>query len=63
MYSHEIQELLRLKNNLITVRDYLRIIESPQINNIKFDNEKFYIYTNDGYNFAFKVKYDIINKT
>ena len=54
MYSHEIQELLRLKNNLITVRDYLRIIESPQINNIKFDNEKFYIYTNDGYNFAFK---------
>lgn len=56
MYSHEIQELLRIKNNLISVKEYLKIIESPQINQIKFDNEQFYLWTDDNYKFVLKIR-------
>ena len=56
MYSHEIQELLRIKNNLISVKEYLEIIKSPQINQIKFDNEQFYLWTDDNYKFTLKIE-------
>ena len=56
MYSKEIEELLRYKKYLITVSDYLRIIESPQIRNIKYnDGNYFSIETDDGYSFNFKI--------
>lgn len=56
MYSNEIQELLRIRNNLISVKEYLKIIESPQINQIKFDNEQFYLWTDDNYKFVLKIR-------
>lgn len=56
MYSKEIQELLNLKNNLITLEEYLRIIQSPQIDHIKYENGIFNIWTNDEYKFELKIK-------
>lgn len=56
MYSKEIEELLRYKKYLITVSDYLRIIESPQIKYIKYnDGNYFTIVTEDKYTFNFKI--------
>ena len=56
MYSHEIQELLKVRNNLISVKEYLKIIKSPQINQIKFDDEQFYLWTDDNYKFTLKIR-------
>ena len=56
MYSHEIKELLKLKKNLITVQDYIKILESSQVNHIKFENEEFTCRTSDNYVFKFKLK-------
>lgn len=56
MYSHEIKELLKLKNNLITIKDYIKISESPQVDHIKFENEEFTCWTSDNYVFKFKIK-------
>jgi len=56
MYSHEIQELLKLKNYLISVQDYIKIIESKQIDHIKYDNGLFYLWTTDNYRFIFKIR-------
>lgn len=56
MYSHEIQELLKLRNNLVSIKEYLEIIKSPQIKQIKFDNEQFYLWTDDNYKFTLKIK-------
>jgi len=58
MYSHEIKQLLELRNYLISNKEYFNIIStSPQINYIKYDNynDNFYISTDDRYNFKFKV--------
>ena len=30
MYSHEIEELLKIKNHLITIQDYIEIPEMPK---------------------------------
>lgn len=56
MYSHEIKELLKLKKNLITVQDYIKISESPQVNHIKFENEEFTCWTSDNYVFKFRLQ-------
>ena len=57
MYSEEIKELLRLRNNLVSIKEYLKIIESPQIDHIKFDeNGLFYLWTNDNYKFCLKIR-------
>ena len=59
MYSHEIENLLKMKNYLITVKEYLSIIESPQIKDVNYKgNNNFNISTNDGYNFSFRVVYN-----
>ena len=57
MYSHEIEELLKLKQCLISIHDYCEIIKtSPQIDHIKYEDELFKLYTNDGYQFKLKIK-------
>lgn len=60
MYSHEILELLRLRNYLISVEEYIRLISSDQVKYVKYNpfEDKFYVSTDDNYNFQFKVKID-----
>lgn len=60
MYSWEIDELLKLKNYLLEVKEYLQICEnSPQITRISYDpySDTFTIETEDRYKFKFKVRY------
>ena len=57
MYSHEIQQLLEIKNNLLELKEYIEVIRtSPQIDHIKYEDELFKLYTNDGYQFKLKIK-------
>ena len=58
MKSQEIEKLLELRNFLITVEEYSKILyTSPQINCLSFDKkeEDFYIETDDKYKFKFKI--------
>ena len=55
MYSHEIEELLRVRNNLVTLQEYKWIALSPQVVHIKYENEEFKIKTSDGYKFTLKI--------
>ena len=59
MYSWEIDRLLKIKQNIISISEYFEIIStSPQINHIKYDayqNETI-IHTDDKYEFKVKVK-------
>lgn len=58
MYSWEIEQLLKLKDYLISNKEYFEICDtSPQIKGIEykpFEND-FYMWTDDNYNFKFKV--------
>lgn len=57
MYSNEIEELLKLKQYLISIHDYCEIIKtSPQIDHIKYEDEYFKLFTTDGYQFKLKIK-------
>lgn len=56
MYSEEIKNLLELKNYYIEVKEYLKIINSPQVDHIKYENQSFNVWTKDGYYFKFKLK-------
>lgn len=59
MYSHEIEEYLKLKEYVLEIKEYIEVVgSSPQINSIKYNNyeNKFEIATDDNYNFKFKVK-------
>ena len=57
MYSYEIQQLLEIKNNLLELKEYIEVIRtSPQIDHIKYEDELFKLYTNDGYQFKLKIK-------
>ena len=62
MYSHEIEQLLKLKNNLVTIKEYLKITESSQIDHIKYDNGIFYLWTTDNYKFVLKIGKDNENE-
>ncbi len=62
-YSWEIDDLLKLRNNLLDHKEYLKVSdlnENPQIINIRYvinqDQEIFYMETTDNYKFKFKVK-------
>lgn len=58
MYSWEIQNLLELKEYLISNREYFYILDtSPQIRGVQYKpfEDNFYIQTDDNYNFKFKV--------
>lgn len=58
MYSYEIEELLKLRNYLISVKEYVEITKSSQINHIKYDpfNDEFNIWTDDRYCFKTKIR-------
>ena len=56
MYSYEIEQLLRLRNNLVSIKEYIQIISSPQVDHIKYEDEVFKIWTNDGYKFELKIR-------
>lgn len=59
MYSYEIQQLLEMRNNLVSIKEYIIITESPQIDHIKYDNGLFYLWTIDNYKFELKIKEEI----
>lgn len=56
MYSHEIEKLLELRNNLVNLKEYEQIIKSPQIDHVLYKNQKFHIWTTDGYYFKLTLK-------
>lgn len=56
MYSHEIKTLLEQRNYLITIKEYIQIIKSPQVDHVQYKNQQFYIWTTDNYNFTLKVR-------
>ena len=56
MYSEEIAKLLRIRYNLVSIKEYIQIIESPQVDHIKYENDEFYIWTTDGYTFKLKIR-------
>lgn len=58
MYSYEIDNLCKQKNYVLSVADYKQIIASSQIIHIKYDpySDKFYIVTEDGYNWEIYVQ-------
>jgi hypothetical protein len=56
MYSHEIQKLLELRNNIVSYKEYIEIVKSPQVDHIKYEDEQFKVWTNDGYTFSLKIK-------
>ena len=56
MYSYEIEQLLKLRNYLVSIQEYNKICNSPQIYHIKYDNGLFYIWTNDNYKFVLKIR-------
>lgn len=56
MYSYEIENLLKLKNYLVSVQEYLEIVKSPQIDHIKYENDMFHLWTNDEYKFTLKIR-------
>ena len=55
MYSEEIKKLVELRNYYVSVKEYIQIIKSPQIDHIKYENESFNIWTTDGYYFKLKI--------
>ena len=59
MYSHEIDRLLKIKQNIISTSEYFEILStSPQIDHIKYNQQedKIEIDTKDNYHFKIKVK-------
>ena len=61
MYSHEIKQLLELKNYLLDRKETNKILnvkDSPQINHVKYNtyDDYFEMWTSDNYYFKFKVK-------
>lgn len=57
MYTSEIKELVKLRNNLLEVREYIDIIDnSPQIDHIIYEQEYFNIFSNDGLDIKIKIK-------
>lgn len=58
MYSHEIQQLLQIRNYLISSQEYLNIMKtSPQINHVKYNqySNEFETWTSDDYYFKYKI--------
>jgi hypothetical protein len=56
MYSYEIAKLLKIRQNLVSIQEYLEIIKSPQIDHIKYENDTFFLWSNDGYSFTLKIR-------
>lgn len=59
MYSHEIEELLKIRKYILSSEEYIKLCNtSSQIQSITYkpSEDRFYIYTKDNYNFDFKVE-------
>lgn len=59
MYSYEIENLLKIRNYLLSSKEYINMCKtSNQIKSITYKpfEDTFYVATNDNYNFKFKVK-------
>ena len=57
MYSHEIQQLLELKNYVLELKEYIEVIRtSPQIDHIKYEDNHFLFDTTDKFHLKFKIK-------
>jgi hypothetical protein len=56
MYSYEIEKLLKIRQNLVSIQEYLEIVKSPQIDHIKYENDTFFLWSSDGYSFKLKIK-------
>lgn len=61
MYSWEIENLLKLRNYLVSREEYIKVTnskENPQVNHVKYDcnNDVFQIDTTDSYHFKVKIK-------
>ena len=56
MYSEEIKKYLKLKKYILTLDEYLKLIENPQVRRVIYnENDYFTVLTDDGYNFSFKI--------
>ena len=58
MYSWEIENLLRAKNYLLSNEEYFGLFDtSPQIRGVEYKpyEDRFHIWTDDRYDFNFKV--------
>lgn len=57
MYSKEIEEYLKVRNHLLTIKEYCDIVKfSPQIDHVKYDGNNFHVWTTDNYEFVLKIK-------
>lgn len=56
MYSEKIKEYLKLKKYVLTLDEYLKIIQTPNVREvISKKNNNFDMLTDDGYKFSFKI--------
>lgn len=55
MYSYEIAKLLELRYNLVSIREYIQIVSSPQVDHVKYENDEFKIWTTDNYVFRLRI--------
>lgn len=56
MYSEEIKRLIEQRNYLISIKEYIEIIRSPQVDHVTYKNQQFILWTNDGYQFKLQIK-------
>lgn len=56
IYSNEIEKLLKLKNGLVTLKEYIEITKSNQVDHVKYEDDVFKIWTTDGYRFELKIR-------
>lgn len=56
MYSWEIAKLLKIRYNLVSIKEYIQIVSSPQVDHVKYEDNQFKIWTNDGYTFTFRIR-------
>jgi hypothetical protein len=58
MYSHEVEQLLKIRNYLIAYKEFIQITKSsPQINHIKYNpfEDNIEMWTTDNYSFKLKI--------
>ena len=59
MYSHEIEEYLKIRNYLLTAKEYIKILqESPQINHVIYKDDVITIWAEDRYKFTLRIRKD-----
>jgi hypothetical protein len=56
MYSEEIKRLIEQRNYLISIKEYIEIIKSPQVDHVIYKNQEFNIWTTDGYKFKLQIR-------